>query len=72
MVGSIRDLFYDQLPLTVMKSVDRRFAAAIVHDVREISNQEGTYYKMTLELNKKKYKLTVNQAGEITERKETK
>lgn len=68
-VGSIRDLFFDQLPLNVMKSVDSRFAAAIVQDVKEISNQEGTQYKLTLEQGKKKYRVTVNASGEITERK---
>jgi hypothetical protein len=71
-IASVRDLFYDQLPLNVMKTVDKRYPTAVVHDVREISNQEGTRYKMTIEVKQKKYGLTVSPSGEITERKEIK
>lgn len=72
LIGSIRDLFFDQLPLAVIKEVDKKFAEADVMDVREISNEEGTHYKLTVELNKRKYKLSVNSSGDITDKTEIK
>jgi hypothetical protein len=72
LAASVRNLFYDQLPLAVMKSVDKKYSEAEVLDVREISNEEGTHYKLTVELNKRKYKLSVNTAGDITDKTEIK
>lgn len=63
--GSIRDLFYDQLPLTVMTAVDKRFADADIIDVREINNTEGTHYKIRLTAKNKKYSVKVQPTGNI-------
>jgi hypothetical protein len=65
--GSVRDLFYDQLPLTVMTAVDKRFADAEIIDVREINNAEGTHYKIRLKAKTKKYSVKVNSSGSISE-----
>ena len=67
LVGCIRDIFYDQLPITVMKAVDKKFPEADMQDVREITNNEGTFYTVTAELNLKKYKIKIGSAGDITE-----
>jgi hypothetical protein len=72
LAASVRDLFYNQLPLAVMKSVDKKYSQAEIVDVREISNDEGTHYKLTVELRNKKYKLSVNTAGDITDKTEIK
>jgi hypothetical protein len=65
--GSIRDLFFDQLPLTVMTAVDKRFADAEIIDVREINNAEGTNYRIRLTAKNKRYSLKVNSYGSISE-----
>ena len=67
LAGSVRDLFYDQLPLTVMKAADKKFPEAGFTEVREINNADGTIYMMTAELNNKKYKLKISSSGSITE-----
>jgi hypothetical protein len=63
--GSIRDIFFDQLPLVVMTAVDKRFADAEIIDVREINNVEGTHYKIRLNSKTKKYSVKVDPAGSI-------
>jgi hypothetical protein len=63
LAGCIRNIFFDQLPMTVMKAVDKRFAEADIQDVRETSNTEGTFYTMTAELDQKKYRIKVSSYG---------
>lgn len=65
LVGSIRDLSYNQLPLVVMSSLEKRFPQAATLDIREISNEEGTRYKMTIEHNAKKFKVALFPDGTI-------
>ena len=65
MEGCIRDLFYVQLPLVVMTSIDRRFPDAAVLDVREIINTEGTTYRVTLESKGKKVRVKADGTGNI-------
>jgi hypothetical protein len=63
--GSIRSIFYNQLPLSVMTTVDKRFETAEVLTVSEISNSEGTSYLLVLESKSKKYRAKVNSSGGI-------
>jgi len=65
--GCARDIFFDQLPLAVMSAVDKRFAEATIINVREITNIDGTSYRLTLEKNNKKYKVKVDTSGNISE-----
>jgi hypothetical protein len=65
LAGSIRDIFFNQLPLAVMTAVDRRFPEADVYDVREITNDEGTSYRLTVEEKGKKKTVRVDASGRI-------
>jgi len=65
--GCARNLFYDQLPLVVMTSIDSRYNGAVILDVREVVNDDGTVYRLTLEFNGKKYRIKVNTGGSIIE-----
>jgi hypothetical protein len=62
-----RTLFYNQLPLAVMTSLDKRFGNADVFDVSEITNSSGTTYRITLESKGKKYLAKVDTAGNLTD-----
>jgi hypothetical protein len=61
--GSVRNIFYNQVPLAVSKEVDRKFADADVLEVSEITNPNGTSYIIRLESEKKKYKIQVDASG---------
>jgi hypothetical protein len=65
LVGSMRDLSYNQLPLVVMTSLEKRFPQAANLDIREITNDEGTKYKLTVEHNAKKFKVALYPDGTI-------
>lgn len=65
--GSIRTLFYNQLPLAVMTAVDKRFVNADIWDVNEINNSLGTVYRITLESKQKKFRLRLDASGNITD-----
>lgn len=67
LAGSVRDLFFNQLPLSVMTAVDKRFPEAAIYDVREISNDYGTSYRITLEEKSKKKVVRVDSAGRISD-----
>lgn len=61
--GSMRTLFYSQLPLVVMTSVDKKFVNADIWDVTEINNANGTTYRITLEQKNRKYRVRVDANG---------
>lgn len=65
--GCAREISFDQLPLAVMTAVDRRFAEKDILSVLEVSNSEGTNYKVTVKTKTRKYKVKVDSAGNITE-----
>ena len=65
LVGSIRDLSYNQLPLVVMTALEKRFPQSANLDIREITNEEGTRYKLTVEHNSKKLKVALYPDGTI-------
>ncbi len=67
LAGSIRSLFYSQLPLAVMTSVDKRFAISAIWDVSEINNSSGTTYIITLETKIRKYKVKVDSNGNFND-----
>ncbi len=64
--GSIRSIFYTQLPLAVLTAVNKKYAGAEVLDVNEVNNNSGTFYRITLESGEKKYRMRVDAAGNIT------
>lgn len=65
--GSMRDIFYDQLPLSVMTALDKRFSNPVVLYIREITNREGTHYRVRMDHGTKKYIVRVSSDGSIME-----
>lgn len=70
--GTIRSLFFNQLPMAVMTSVNKRFAEAEILDVYEINNANGTSYRLTLTSAKKKYRVMADASGNILEKSKLK
>lgn len=66
-VGCIRDIFYDQLPVTVMKGLDQKYSGYDFQEVREIANADGTYYSLVAVSANKKMKLRVDPNGTVTD-----
>ena len=64
-LGSARGLFYTQLPLMVVKSINDRFEDGVIIHVMEISNQDGVFYLIALEQKDYKYKVRINSSGDF-------
>lgn len=67
-VGSVRNLLFNQLPLSVMRTIDSHFKDDVVIEIKEITNDDGTHYDLIVEQKGKKYDVKINNAGEITEK----
>lgn len=65
--GSARSLFFSQLPLVVMTAIDKRYNGADILDVNELNSNSGTYYRITLETGKKKYRVRVDADGTVVD-----
>jgi hypothetical protein len=65
--GCVREIFFDQLPLAVMTAVDKRFSNAEILDVNEITNGEGTTYRVRLSLKDRKYRVKISANGNISD-----
>jgi hypothetical protein len=64
-LGSAKTILFNELPLTVIKSFERKFPAADFTEISEVSNIEGTSYVVTAETKNKKYHVKVNPNGSI-------
>lgn len=67
-VGSIRGLFFNELPLSVIRSVNRTFDDPVVLQASEIYNEEGIHYSMELEYNNKLFKVKFDSHGSLVEK----
>lgn len=65
--GCIRNILYDQLPLIVTKTFDKKFPGADLLEIREITNSEGTSYLLRVETDNKQFKVKINSDGNIEE-----
>lgn len=65
--GSMRSIFFDQLPLAASKAIDNKYKSADVIEIYEITNDEGTSYKISLNSEGKSYKLKVDGNGNISD-----
>src|SRR5688572_26354164 len=60
LVGSIRGMFFSQLPLAVVRSFNSSFENHVVLEVREIFNEESINYSLLTECKNKKYRIRLN------------
>jgi len=72
LLGTARNILFDQLPLSVSTVVNQRYPTAIIYDVIEFTNSSGTFYKMLAETATHNYKLNVLSDGELSVESKTK
>jgi hypothetical protein len=63
--GSARDIPFYQLPLAVIRSLDKRFTGACFTDVHEVSNIEGISYWLTVKTQNKCYRVKTAPSGNL-------
>ncbi|MGZ5218903.1 MAG: hypothetical protein ACXWWD_09355 [Chitinophagaceae bacterium] len=72
LVGSIRGLFFKELPLSVTKSVTDNFNNPVVLQANEVFNEEGVNYILVIENKGKKYNVRLNTHGQILKKERIK
>lgn len=70
--ATIRTIFYNQLPLIVMSAINNKYEDAIVVNVSEITNSNGTHYNIIVESGTKKRSMDVDASGTILTNKNIK
>lgn len=66
-LGAARGLSYQQLPLAVIRGINKRFSNASVLELREISNELGTSYSILLEHASRRVQVKMNVDGGVEE-----
>ena len=66
LVSTARNILYMQLPLSVIKSLEKDYADAHLSGIVEITRDNETFYQIQAERKNKKFLLKANPAGNIT------
>ena len=66
-IGSMRSIFFDELPLLVMKALEKKYSLQVILDISEITNPEGTFYRLIIEKKNKRYRVRLTDQGEVLE-----
>ena len=65
LVTTARNILYNQLPISVMRSLDKQYEGAGIFGITEINRNDETYYKLKVEKRGKKYLLKASPSGNI-------
>jgi len=66
LLGTARNVLFDQLPLAVIREVNDRYGSAPVYDITEYTCAGETFYHMVVETPTKQVKVKVSALGEIS------
>ena len=66
LVTTARNLFYIQLPISVIRSLEKDFADAAFCGIVEITRDNETYYQIRADKKNKKFILKASPSGNIT------
>src|SRR5579875_518731 len=63
LIGTARNVLYNQLPLVVKNEINSRYASNDIYDIVEYTVDSETFYQMTIETSTKKLKVKISMAG---------
>ena len=66
LVTTARNILYNQLPISVMRSLDKEYEGADILGIVEISRNNETYYQIRADKKSKKLLLKASPSGNIT------
>ncbi len=62
-----RSIFYNQLPMSAMRSLEKAYPNVTMIEIMEITTQSGTRYNISFEQKEKRYKATLHIDGSFTD-----
>jgi hypothetical protein len=66
LIGTARNVLFNQLPLAVIKQINNRFESIPVYEITEYNSGGDTFYEMTVELPTKKLRVRATQGGDLS------
>ena len=63
LIGSMKDMLFSQLPIAVIRSINKHFDEPVSFVVHEISNPEGTFYWLKFDAQNKHYHVKMDANG---------
>ena len=66
LLGTARNVLFNQLPLAVIKEINNRYGNAPVFDIVEYTSGTDTFYGMMVDTPTKRLKLKISAEGEVT------
>jgi len=72
LLGTARNVLFNQLPLAVIREINNRFGSAPVYDIIEYTCGTETFYNMGIDTSTKHLKLKVTSDGSISVEQKTK
>ena len=65
LVTTARNILFNHLPISVMRSLDKEYSDAYILGITEITRNDETYYQIRADKRGKKYFLKANSSGNI-------
>ena len=72
LIGTERNVLFNQLPLAVVKEINNRYGNAPISDIVEFTAGLETYYAMYVDTPTKHLKIKVSSEGDVTIQQKTK
>lgn len=66
LLGTARNVLFNQLPLAVIREINNRYGNAPVFDIVEYTSGTDTFYGMVVDTPTKRLKLKISAEGEVT------
>ncbi len=66
LLGTARNVLFNQLPLAVIKEINNRYGNAPIFDIVEYTSGTDTFYGMMVDTPTKRLKLKISAEGEVT------
>lgn len=66
LLGTARNILFNQLPLVVITEINKRYETASMYDITEYTTGSETFYSMTVDLPTKSLKLRISSLGDIS------
>ncbi len=72
LLGTERNVLFNQLPLAVIREINNRYGNAPISDIIEYTSGIDTFYGMYVDTQTKHLKLKISSEGDVTIQKRTK
>jgi len=66
LVTTARNILYNQLPISVIRTLEKEYAGAEFFGITEVSRNDETYYQIRADKKDKKFLLKANPSGNVS------